>query len=98
MGNGEALWLGPEERGLEGGERSVAPPSGPHHTLPPPCFSPSYGRVYAAADPYHHTIGPAATYSIGTMVSKLAHPALGASKLRVEGYVTMGVGGAGQDL
>uniref|UniRef100_A0A8C0G954 RNA binding fox-1 homolog 3 n=1 Tax=Chelonoidis abingdonii TaxID=106734 RepID=A0A8C0G954_CHEAB len=27
-----------------------------------------YGRVYAAADPYHHTIGPAATYSIGTMV------------------------------
>uniref|UniRef100_A0A7M4FMF6 RNA binding protein fox-1 homolog 3 n=1 Tax=Crocodylus porosus TaxID=8502 RepID=A0A7M4FMF6_CROPO len=28
----------------------------------------SYGRVYAAADPYHHTIGPAATYSIGTMV------------------------------
>ncbi|KAB0393185.1 hypothetical protein E2I00_001451 [Balaenoptera physalus] len=28
-----------------------------------------YGRVYAAADPYHHTIGPAATYSIGTMAS-----------------------------
>ncbi|KAF2978433.1 hypothetical protein EK904_000523, partial [Melospiza melodia maxima] len=30
-------------------------------------YSDSYGRVYAAADPYHHTIGPAATYSIGTM-------------------------------
>uniref|UniRef100_A0A8C9SMT9 RNA binding protein fox-1 homolog 3 n=1 Tax=Scleropages formosus TaxID=113540 RepID=A0A8C9SMT9_SCLFO len=29
----------------------------------------SYGRVYATADPYHHTIGPAATYSVGTMVS-----------------------------
>ncbi|NWX91093.1 RFOX3 protein, partial [Nothoprocta pentlandii] len=27
-----------------------------------------YGRVYAAADPYHHAMGPAATYSIGTMV------------------------------
>eukprot|EP00064_Thunnus_orientalis_P016092 superscaffoldBa00003113_g16155 len=26
-----------------------------------------YGRVYATADPYHHTIGPAATYSVGTM-------------------------------
>uniref|UniRef100_H3BGD1 RNA binding protein fox-1 homolog 3 n=1 Tax=Latimeria chalumnae TaxID=7897 RepID=H3BGD1_LATCH len=32
-------------------------------------YSDSYGRVYTAADPYHHTIGPAATYSIGTMVS-----------------------------
>ncbi|XP_010006972.1 PREDICTED: RNA binding protein fox-1 homolog 3 [Chaetura pelagica] len=31
-------------------------------------YSDSYGRVYAAADPYHHTIGPTATYSIGTMV------------------------------
>ncbi|XP_074116406.1 RNA binding protein fox-1 homolog 3 isoform X4 [Sminthopsis crassicaudata] len=30
-------------------------------------YSDSYGRVYAAADPYHHAIGPAATYSIGTM-------------------------------
>ncbi|XP_035890120.1 RNA binding protein fox-1 homolog 3 isoform X4 [Phyllostomus discolor] len=30
-------------------------------------YSDSYGRVYAAADPYHHTLGPAATYSIGTM-------------------------------
>ncbi|EPY80950.1 RNA binding protein fox-1 3-like isoform 1-like protein [Camelus ferus] len=34
-------------------------------------YSDSYGRVYAAADPYHHTIGPAATYSIGTMVRRL---------------------------
>ncbi|XP_074870337.1 RNA binding protein fox-1 homolog 3 isoform X1 [Carettochelys insculpta] len=32
-------------------------------------YSDSYGRVYAAADPYHHTIGPAAAYSIGTMAS-----------------------------
>ncbi|XP_077019250.1 RNA binding protein fox-1 homolog 3 isoform X3 [Tamandua tetradactyla] len=32
-------------------------------------YSDSYGRVYAAADPYHHTIGPTATYSIGTMAS-----------------------------
>ncbi|KAM6164044.1 RNA binding protein fox-1 homolog 3 isoform 3-T3 [Rhynchocyon petersi] len=32
-------------------------------------YSDSYGRVYAAADPYHHTVGPAATYSIGTMAS-----------------------------
>ncbi|XP_043570611.1 RNA binding protein fox-1 homolog 3 isoform X4 [Chiloscyllium plagiosum] len=30
-------------------------------------YSDSYGRVYAAADPYHHTIAPAATYSVGTM-------------------------------
>ncbi|XP_060027860.1 RNA binding protein fox-1 homolog 3 isoform X11 [Erinaceus europaeus] len=37
---------------------------------PPPPPIPAYGtygRVYAAADPYHHTIGPGATYSIGTM-------------------------------
>uniref|UniRef100_A0A3Q3JZA6 RNA binding protein fox-1 homolog n=1 Tax=Monopterus albus TaxID=43700 RepID=A0A3Q3JZA6_MONAL len=32
-------------------------------------YSDSYGRVYATADPYHHTIGPTATYSVGTMVS-----------------------------
>uniref|UniRef100_A0A8C3G582 RNA binding protein fox-1 homolog 3 n=1 Tax=Cyclopterus lumpus TaxID=8103 RepID=A0A8C3G582_CYCLU len=32
-------------------------------------YSDSYGRVYATADPYHHAIGPAATYSVGTMVS-----------------------------
>uniref|UniRef100_A0A6Q2ZB69 RNA binding protein fox-1 homolog 3 n=1 Tax=Esox lucius TaxID=8010 RepID=A0A6Q2ZB69_ESOLU len=31
-------------------------------------YSDSYGRVYATADPYHHTIGPAAAYSVGTMV------------------------------
>ncbi|CAB1439167.1 unnamed protein product [Pleuronectes platessa] len=29
------------------------------------CF-PSYGRVYAA-DPYNHTLTPAATYSVGAM-------------------------------
>uniref|UniRef100_A0A8C8JGW5 RNA binding protein fox-1 homolog 3 n=1 Tax=Oncorhynchus tshawytscha TaxID=74940 RepID=A0A8C8JGW5_ONCTS len=40
------------------------------HTL-----SDSYGRVYATADPYHHTIGPAATYSVGTMVSPLSSSA-----------------------
>ncbi|XP_043090982.1 RNA binding protein fox-1 homolog 3 isoform X3 [Puntigrus tetrazona] len=32
-------------------------------------YSDSYGRVYATTDPYHHTIGPAATYSVGTMAS-----------------------------
>ncbi|XP_053707023.1 RNA binding protein fox-1 homolog 3-like isoform X5 [Synchiropus splendidus] len=32
-------------------------------------YSDSYGRVYATADPYHHTIGPATTYSVGTMAS-----------------------------
>ncbi|XP_078135912.1 RNA binding protein fox-1 homolog 3-like isoform X2 [Sander vitreus] len=32
-------------------------------------YSDSYGRVYATADPYHHAIGPAATYSVGTMAS-----------------------------
>ncbi|XP_061761663.1 RNA binding protein fox-1 homolog 3-like isoform X6 [Nerophis ophidion] len=32
-------------------------------------YSDSYGRVYATADPYHHTIGPAAAYSVGTMAS-----------------------------
>ncbi|XP_061837438.1 RNA binding protein fox-1 homolog 3-like isoform X3 [Nerophis lumbriciformis] len=32
-------------------------------------YSDSYGRVYATADPYHHTIGPAAAYSVGTMGS-----------------------------
>uniref|UniRef100_A0A8C1S0G4 RNA binding fox-1 homolog 3b n=1 Tax=Cyprinus carpio TaxID=7962 RepID=A0A8C1S0G4_CYPCA len=30
-------------------------------------YSDSYGRVYATTDPYHPTIGPAATYSVGTM-------------------------------
>ncbi|XP_061701686.1 RNA binding protein fox-1 homolog 3-like isoform X1 [Syngnathoides biaculeatus] len=37
-------------------------------------YSDSYGRVYATADPYHHTIGPAATYSVGTMVSPSKPP------------------------
>ncbi|XP_061557056.1 RNA binding protein fox-1 homolog 3-like isoform X2 [Phycodurus eques] len=32
-------------------------------------YSDSYGRVYATADPYHHTIGPAAAYTVGTMAS-----------------------------
>ncbi|KAI5621727.1 RNA binding protein fox-1-like 3 isoform X1, partial [Silurus asotus] len=32
-------------------------------------YSDSYGRVYATADPYTHAISPAATYSVGTMVS-----------------------------
>ncbi|XP_026096087.1 RNA binding protein fox-1 homolog 3 isoform X3 [Carassius auratus] len=32
-------------------------------------YSDSYGRVYATTDPYHHTIAPAATYSVGTMAS-----------------------------
>ncbi|XP_058891603.1 RNA binding protein fox-1 homolog 1 isoform X27 [Acipenser ruthenus] len=31
-------------------------------------YSDSYGRVYAA-DPYHHTLAPAATYSVGAMAS-----------------------------
>ncbi|XP_062234694.1 RNA binding protein fox-1 homolog 3 [Platichthys flesus] len=34
-------------------------------------YSDSFGRVYATADPYHHTIAPAATYSVGSMVSLL---------------------------
>ncbi|XP_075421417.1 RNA binding protein fox-1 homolog 1 isoform X9 [Ascaphus truei] len=31
-------------------------------------YSDSYGRVYAA-DPYHHALAPAATYSVGAMAS-----------------------------
>lgn len=50
-------------------------PRPPHPSLPVP--PPSYGRVYAAADPYHHAIGPTATYSIGTMVRGRASLALG---------------------
>lgn len=51
-----------------GRRETLTCPVAPH---PPPCAHlPSYGRVYAAADPYHHTIGPAATYSIGTMVRR----------------------------
>ncbi|XP_057201272.1 RNA binding protein fox-1 homolog 3-like isoform X3 [Triplophysa rosa] len=30
-------------------------------------YSDSYGRVYATADPYNHTISPATAYSVGTM-------------------------------
>ncbi|XP_075888569.1 RNA binding protein fox-1 homolog 1 isoform X3 [Nelusetta ayraudi] len=33
-------------------------------------YSDSYGRVYAA-DPYNHTLTPAATYSVGAMMPKL---------------------------
>ncbi|XP_036824281.1 RNA binding protein fox-1 homolog 1-like isoform X3 [Oncorhynchus mykiss] len=33
-------------------------------------YSDGYGRVYAAAtDPYHHSVGPTATYGVGTMAS-----------------------------
>ncbi|KAM8797152.1 RNA binding protein fox-1 homolog 3 isoform 1-T1 [Eudromia elegans] len=39
------------------------------YAQPAAAYSDSYGRVYAAADPYHHAMGPAATYSIGTMAS-----------------------------
>nr|XP_033815752.1 RNA binding protein fox-1 homolog 3 isoform X3 [Geotrypetes seraphini] len=30
-------------------------------------YSDSYGRVYAATEPFHHTIGPPTTYTIGSM-------------------------------
>uniref|UniRef100_A0A8C9NET6 RNA binding fox-1 homolog 3 n=1 Tax=Serinus canaria TaxID=9135 RepID=A0A8C9NET6_SERCA len=46
----------------------------PQHPGPVLALPGSYGRVYAAADPYHHTIGPAATYSIGTMVRAAPRP------------------------
>uniref|UniRef100_A0A671UPU2 RNA binding protein fox-1 homolog 3 n=1 Tax=Sparus aurata TaxID=8175 RepID=A0A671UPU2_SPAAU len=54
-------------RGIHGGYAAYryAQPAGTAATA----YSDSYGRVYATADPYHHTIGPAATYSVGTMVS-----------------------------
>ncbi|KAJ8354894.1 hypothetical protein SKAU_G00224610 [Synaphobranchus kaupii] len=33
-------------------------------------YSDGYGRVYTTtADPYHHSVGPAATYGVGTMAS-----------------------------
>ncbi|XP_076010866.1 RNA binding protein fox-1 homolog 1-like [Genypterus blacodes] len=33
-------------------------------------YSDGYGRVYAAAaDPYHHSVGPTTTYGVGTMAS-----------------------------
>uniref|UniRef100_A0A8C2I3F5 RNA binding protein fox-1 homolog n=1 Tax=Cyprinus carpio TaxID=7962 RepID=A0A8C2I3F5_CYPCA len=47
---------------------SIIPSSRSFNALSVSSFSCSYGRVYATADPYHHTIGPAATYSVGTMV------------------------------
>lgn len=53
------------------GRSAVACFSCPSPAPFPPCSS-SYGRVYAATDPYHHTIGPTATYSIGTMVRTAA--------------------------
>uniref|UniRef100_A0A3B3VL38 RNA binding fox-1 homolog 1, like n=1 Tax=Poecilia latipinna TaxID=48699 RepID=A0A3B3VL38_9TELE len=35
-------------------------------------FLTRYGRVYAAAaDPYHHSVGPTTTYGVGTMVSSV---------------------------
>uniref|UniRef100_A0A8V5H3E1 RNA binding protein fox-1 homolog n=1 Tax=Melopsittacus undulatus TaxID=13146 RepID=A0A8V5H3E1_MELUD len=52
--------------GESSGRAGVGPQ--PQSLTPAAVFASSYGRVYAAADPYHHTIGPAATYSIGTMV------------------------------
>uniref|UniRef100_A0A8C8SD50 RNA binding protein fox-1 homolog n=1 Tax=Pelusios castaneus TaxID=367368 RepID=A0A8C8SD50_9SAUR len=53
--------------GFYGAEIYVSPARG-SLSLTPAVLAPSYGRVYAAADPYHHTLSPAATYSIGTMV------------------------------
>uniref|UniRef100_A0A3Q3X6Q6 RNA binding protein fox-1 homolog n=1 Tax=Mola mola TaxID=94237 RepID=A0A3Q3X6Q6_MOLML len=44
-----------------------------------------YGRVYATADPYHHTIGPAATYSVGTMVSPQSRPHTQESGIKTSG-------------
>ncbi|KAM6967720.1 RNA binding protein fox-1 homolog 1-like [Aplochiton taeniatus] len=32
-------------------------------------YSDGYGRVYATADPYHHTVGPTTAYGVGTMAS-----------------------------
>ncbi|XP_072345221.1 RNA binding protein fox-1 homolog 3-like isoform X2 [Scyliorhinus torazame] len=31
-------------------------------------YSDGYGRVYTTADPYHHALGPAATYGVGTVI------------------------------
>lgn len=73
-------------KGLGGGGRPVPIPElhpSPH--TPSLCCLPSYGRVYAAADPYHHTIGPAATYSIGTMVRRPGRRALGTGRRGREG-------------
>ncbi|XP_048056566.1 RNA binding protein fox-1 homolog 3 isoform X3 [Megalobrama amblycephala] len=48
-------------------------------------YSDSYGRVYATTDPYHHTIGPAATYSVGTMTWKCFLFLFGLQKLVKKG-------------
>uniref|UniRef100_UPI00398E82D0 RNA binding protein fox-1 homolog 1-like isoform X4 n=1 Tax=Pristiophorus japonicus TaxID=55135 RepID=UPI00398E82D0 len=32
-------------------------------------YSDGYGRVFTTADPYHHALGPAATYGVGTVAS-----------------------------
>uniref|UniRef100_UPI00398F34A4 RNA binding protein fox-1 homolog 3-like isoform X1 n=1 Tax=Pristiophorus japonicus TaxID=55135 RepID=UPI00398F34A4 len=31
-------------------------------------YSDGYGRVFTTADPYHHALGPAATYGVGTVL------------------------------
>ena len=67
---------------LGGGGRPAATLTCPFALHPSPCCLPSYGRVYAAADPYHHTLGPAATYSIGTMVRRPGGLALGPAGTR----------------
>ncbi|XP_064172060.1 RNA binding protein fox-1 homolog 3-like isoform X3 [Anguilla rostrata] len=33
-------------------------------------YSDSYGRLYAATEPYHHTINPSPAYSVGTMLKE----------------------------
>jgi hypothetical protein len=77
---GRGLAAGPTREDVDcslgvGGGGALLPLSqAPPLPLSLPCSSPSYGRVYAAADPYHHTIGPAATYSIGTMVRRPGSP------------------------
>ncbi|KAG2457444.1 RFX1L protein, partial [Polypterus senegalus] len=50
-------------------------------------YSDGYGRVYAAAaDPYHHTVGPTATYGVGTVTPLLlasfvfSHPTLASER------------------
>lgn len=73
-GRDGALSGGPAPGTPRQGEQGGGPRP-PHPPLPVP--PPSYGRVYAAADPYHHAIGPTATYSIGTMVRGRASLALG---------------------
>ncbi|TKS91320.1 RNA binding protein fox-1 -like protein 3 [Collichthys lucidus] len=55
-----SLWKNLEARGGYAAYRFAQPTT-------TAAYSDSYGRVYATADPYHHTIGPAATYSVGTM-------------------------------